>query len=180
MLQKKLKPMPDPAFLIMVLFMKFEDLFNNPKDVLKKIPLKRNMTVIDYACGPGRYTIPAAKIIGPEGKVYAVDIQHLAVSTVEKKANSESLKNIQAVLVDSFDTGITASAADLVLLIDALVLIRDRGSLFKEIHRLLKPDGLLFMDSSHMRVSSAKRIVEDIRLFNMVKIDGKFMLWSPK
>jgi ubiquinone/menaquinone biosynthesis C-methylase UbiE len=180
MSQKKLRPMPDLVFKLMVLFMKVEDLFNNPKEVLKKIPLKRKMTVIDYACGPGRYTIPVAKIVGPEGKVYAVDIQHLAISRVKQKAISESLENIKALLVDSFDTGIPPFSADLILLIDALVLIKDRTSLFKEIYRILKPDGLLFMDASHMSVYRARQIVEDIRLFNMVKLEGKYMLWSPK
>jgi ubiquinone/menaquinone biosynthesis C-methylase UbiE len=178
--QKKPKAMPDFVFKMMTWFMKIEDLFNKPAVLVSKIPLKRGMTVVDYACGPGRYTIPVAKIIGPEGRVYAVDIQHLAVEAVRNKARIEALSNIKPILVDSFDTGIPGSSADLVLLIDALSLIANHDPLFHEIRRLLKPGGFLFLDASHMRVSTAKRIVETTELFTIFKLDGKVMLFSLK
>ncbi len=176
----KLKPMPDFAFRLMVQFMKLEDIFHKTSDLVRKIPLKEGITVVDYGCGPGRYTIPIAKIVGPEGKVYAVDIQHLAIETVKKKAKLESLKNIEPILIHSFDTGIKSSSVDLVLLIDALSLIEDRNSLFKEVYRLLKPDGLLFVEADHMRTSTAKRIVENAGFFNVLKTDRKTMLISVR
>jgi len=164
----------------MVWFMRLKDLFQRPEDLLKKAPIKEGMTVVDYGCGPGRYTIPTAALIGPKGKVYAVDIQPLAIEIVKRKAADKSLANVQPVLADSFDTGIPESSADIVLLIDAISPIKDRDALFKEIHRLLKPDGFLFMDSSHMRTSRAKAIVEGTGLFAMVKLDGRTMLLAKK
>jgi ubiquinone/menaquinone biosynthesis C-methylase UbiE len=178
--QKKPKAMPDFVFKMMTWFMKIEDLFNKPAVLVSKIPLKRGMTVVDYACGPGRYTIPVAKIVGPEGTVYAVDIQHLAVEAVRKKAQIKALSNIKPVLIDSFDTGIPGSSVDLVLLIDALSLIADHDGLFHEIHRLLKPEGFLFLDASHMRASTAKRILETTGLFTVFKLDGKIILYCVK
>jgi ubiquinone/menaquinone biosynthesis C-methylase UbiE len=170
--------MPDIAFRMMTWFTKVEDLFQHPADLLKKAPLKEGMTVVDYACGPGRYTIPVAKIIRPSGTVYAVDNQPLAIDIIKKKAAANSLSNVKPVLVDSFATGIPSSSADVVLLIDAISLISDRASLFKEIHRLLKPDGFLFMDSSHMSISLAKQIVEKTGLFTAVHLEGRTMLWA--
>ncbi len=58
--------------------------------------------------------------------------------------------------------------------------IRDHGPLFKEVHRLLKANGLLFMDSSHMSPSKAKSIVEQTGLFALVKLEGRNMLWTWK
>lgn len=43
------------------------------------------MTIIDYGCGPGRYTILFAKLVGEKGKVIAVDIKDLTLREVEKK-----------------------------------------------------------------------------------------------
>ncbi len=172
------KPMPDFTFRLMVLFMKIEDILSKPSLLLNKIPLKRGMIVVDYACGPGRYTIPIAKIVGSEGKVYAVDIQHLAIETIKRKIQNESLTNIEPILLDGFDTGIATASADLVLLIDALILIRDRESLFHEIHRLLKPDGFLFLDASHMRVSTAEQSVKNTCLFKISRLEGKTILLS--
>jgi ubiquinone/menaquinone biosynthesis C-methylase UbiE len=128
--QTKLKPMPDFAFRMMVWFMKLEDLFKSPEVLLQKVPLKEGMTVVDYACGPGRYTIPAAESVGRNGKVYAVDSQPLAMEMVKRKAALKSLANIQPVLVDSFNTGITDSSADIVLLIDAITPIKEHDALF--------------------------------------------------
>ena len=174
------RPAPDFAYRLMVWTMKVEDLFHDPADLLKKVPLKEGMTVVDYACGPGRYAIPAAETVGPSGEVYAVDSQPLALEIVKKKAKRKSLANIMPVLVDSFDTGIQEASADVVLLIDAITPIRDRDSLFKEIHRLLKAHGLLFMDSSHEGIAKARNIVESTGLFDILKLDGKTMLLTKK
>jgi len=140
--EKKLQPMSDASFKGMMWLFKFIDLIRDPRRRLKKIPLKEGMAVVDYGCGPGRYTLPVANLVGPKGKVFAVDIQPLAISTIKEKAARESLTNIEAILVDSYNTGIQGSSIDLVLLLDTLHLIGDCDALFREIHRILKQDVL--------------------------------------
>lgn len=125
-------------------------------------------------------TIPTAELVGLKGKVYAVDSQPLAIEIVKKKAELGSFANIEPVLVNSFDTRITGSSADIVLLIDAITPIKQRDMLFKEINRLLKPDGFLFMDSSHMSPSKAKNIVEGTGLFVVVALNGRNMLLARR
>jgi ubiquinone/menaquinone biosynthesis C-methylase UbiE len=178
--EKKLKPMPGAAFKGMVWSYKFCDLFWNPKRLLKKVPLREGMTVVDYGCGPGRYTLPVAKLVGSKGKVFAVDIQPLAIKTVKEKAARQGLINIETNLVDSYNTGIQDSSIDLVLLIDTLHLIKDCNALFQEIHRILKQDGLIFMDKGHLKMSRATEIVEDTNLFTIVECQGQDMLVAPK
>ena len=178
--EKKLKPEPDASFKCMVWWYKFTDLIWNLQRRLKKIPIKKGMVVLDYGCGPGRYTLPAARLVGPKGKVFAVDIQPLAISTIKEKAARESLTNIEAVLVDSYNTGIQGSSVDLVFLIDTLHLINDYPALFGEIHRLLKQDGFIFTDPGHMKLSRAREIVENTGLFTIVECQGHDMLVAPK
>jgi ubiquinone/menaquinone biosynthesis C-methylase UbiE len=170
--------MPDFAFRMMVWFMKIEDLFGGPAKLLKKVPLKPGMTVVDYACGPGRYTVPVAETVGPSGKVHAVDNQHLAIEMTRHKAERRGLTNVQAVLVQGFSTGLPDAVADVVLLIDALALIADHEALFREIHRLMKADGRLFVDPTHMKLASARSIIDGTGLFTTVKIDGRSILLS--
>lgn len=177
---KKPKPMSDWHFRVMVWLYKLTDLFSNPERHLEKMPLREGMVVVDYGCGPGRYTIPIAELIGPQGKVFAVDIQPLAVKLVKEKAALRSLANIESVLVDSFDTGIRASTADMVLLIDTVHLIDDHDALFHEIRRILKPNGLLFMDSGHMKTERVKQIVESTGLFTLVEQKGQDMLLTKE
>ena len=129
--RKKPKSMSDAGFRGMVWIFKVVDIFGGPKRYIKKFPLRQGMIVVDYGCGPGRYTIPMAKLVGPEGKVFAVDIQPLAIDMVKKMAERENLANIEAVLVDSYSTRIGDSNADLVLLIDTLHMIEDCHELFR-------------------------------------------------
>jgi ubiquinone/menaquinone biosynthesis C-methylase UbiE len=145
---------------------------------LSNIPLKPGITVIDYACGPGRYSIPVAVAVGPAGKVYAVDIQHLAVETVRRKAARKGLKNIEGLVADSYHTGIADGIADLVLMIDAIHMVSDRGQLFQEIHRLLKKEGLLFVYVDHISPADVLRQIDETGLFRHATIDGKAMILS--
>ena len=104
----------------------------------------------------------------------------MAPDIVKQEAAKQSLPNVEAHLIDSFDTGLPDSIADVVLLIDAITPIKDRVPLFKEISRLLKQEGFLFMDSSHMGVQEAQKIVQESGLFNLVKAEGKEMVWGKK
>jgi ubiquinone/menaquinone biosynthesis C-methylase UbiE len=175
------RPMSNLAFRTMASMMGVMDVFypaGRAERHLSKIPLKPGITVVDYACGPGRYTIPVALAVGPAGKVYAVDIQPLAVETVRRKAARKRLKNIEGVVADSYHTGIPDGVADLVLVIDAIHMVDDRGQLLQEIHRLLKEDGLLFVEVDHIAPASVLRQIEESRLFHPSKIDGKTMILS--
>ena len=43
------------------------------ESILKHIGIKRGQTVLDFGCGSGNYTIPAARVIGEQYLVYAID-----------------------------------------------------------------------------------------------------------
>ena len=178
--KKKSRVESDTSYKIYIWYCKFVDLIRKPQRRLEKFPLKEGMAVVDYGCGPGRYTLPIARLVGPKGKVFAVDIQPLAISTIRKKAARESLTNIEAILVDSYNTGIQTSSIDLVLLVDTFHSIGDCDALFREIRRILKQDGVLFMDPGHMEMSRAREIVGGSSLFTITECRGQDMLVVPK
>jgi ubiquinone/menaquinone biosynthesis C-methylase UbiE len=45
------------------------------------------MTVVDYGCGPGRYTIRFARLVGANGRVFEVDLRPLAMRMVEQTSD---------------------------------------------------------------------------------------------
>ena len=65
--------------------------FFNPyiNERIQNFGLKEGMTVIDYGCGPGRYTTKFAGKVGEKGKVYAIDIHELAIEDVVKQISIE-------------------------------------------------------------------------------------------
>lgn len=178
--EKKLKRVPDAVYRIDIWFFKFFNLFLNPRRLLKKIPLKEGMTVVDHGCGIGRYTLPVAELIGLKGKVFAVDIQPLAIKIVKEKAAKHDLTNVETILVDSYDTGIQDSSIDIVLLIDTIHMIEDCDALFQEIYRILKQDGFIFMDKGHLKMSRAREIVESTGFFTIVECRNRDMLVALK
>lgn len=170
----------DIAFRLMTLTYRFRDLLQNPRKSLAKAQLRKGMSVVDYGCGPGSLTIPAAEIVGQEGKVFAVDIHPLAIRNVEEKARRKGLQNVQTILVEGYDTGVGESTIDRVLLIDTIPLMDDPDALFCEIQRMLKPDGLLFMEKGHMAMSEQKEVLTNTGLFEIREAEGLMILAVPQ
>jgi len=86
--------MPNLAFQMMSAIIVLEELF--PKgldDLAAEFGIKQGQTVVDYGCGPGRYTTRFAgwRCVG---KVYAVDVQELTIEYVKRKMKSQGLENI--------------------------------------------------------------------------------------
>ena len=157
--ENKLKPEPDAVYRINTWFWKFTDIFWNPRRHLGNIPLKEGMVVVDYGCGPGHYTLPISKLVGPKGKVSAVDIQPLAIKTVKEKAAKQGLTNIEAIMVNSYNTAIpqfsnsrfVSHCIFLILLIEFLVLhyVCSKYKMFKiQITKLLY---FKFHDGNHRK-----------------------------
>jgi len=62
--------------------------------------------VLEVGCGPGFFTIPAAKIVEEKGMVYAIDINPFAVETVQRKVRREGLRNVKVLLTDASKTSL--------------------------------------------------------------------------
>ncbi|MHC1783847.1 MAG: cyclopropane-fatty-acyl-phospholipid synthase family protein [Anaerolineaceae bacterium] len=73
-------------------------LAHNPEKILGSL-VKPGMTVADIGCGMGYFTIPLARMVGEEGRVYAVDIQRKSLGFVNRRAVQAGVKDrIQIVL----------------------------------------------------------------------------------
>jgi 2-polyprenyl-3-methyl-5-hydroxy-6-metoxy-1,4-benzoquinol methylase len=73
----------------------FRRLFEPPQRLVG--PYVRNGQVVaDLGCGSGYYTLPLAELVGPEGKVYAVDLGKNCIRALEKKADKGGYHNIEA------------------------------------------------------------------------------------
>jgi len=149
--ERRDKPMPDISFRLMSLFFRIRDRFRNPGKQLQQVGIKEGQTVLDFGCGPGSYAIPAARMVGEKGRIYALDIHPLALRAVDRKAEKEGLTNITTILSDR-DTGLPDESVDVVLLYDTIHLIEDKGALLRELHRVMKPAGVLSILAEHMKV----------------------------
>jgi ubiquinone/menaquinone biosynthesis C-methylase UbiE len=118
----------------------------------KRIPgfgIREGMTVVDYGCGPGRYTMRFARIVGESGKVYAVDIHKLAIQAVEQKIAKHHLSHVEPVLADGYHSGLADGIADVVCAIDMFFSVHDPTAFLKELSRITKQTGFLIIDDGH-------------------------------
>ena len=126
----------------MSLFFKFRDFFTSPIKILERINIQPGWNVLDYGCDSGSYSIPAAQLVGPTGKVYAADIHTAAVREVQKKATMKELGNVYTILTGR-KTELPVASIDIVLLFYILHEFKDPDLVLRELNRVLKPRGLL-------------------------------------
>ena len=145
-----------------------EWLAENASEVLRRVGVKEGMIMLDYGCGPGRFTIPSAKIVGRNGKVYAADANSSALGRVKKEAENEGLEMIETVPCGSTDvtTGLRDESVDAILVYDVMHEIGDREGLLKELHRVPKQNGFLSIFPMHMGTEKMLGIMDKCDLFS--------------
>ena len=123
-------------------------LVRNPNNILKAAGLKESQKVLEVGCGPGFFTIPAAKIVGDEGHVYAVDVHPRAVDRVKKKIEKAALKNVTPMCINASKTGFPAESVDLAFLFGLRYIAGGLESVISELHRVLRSGGILSFEKT--------------------------------
>ena len=123
-------------------------LFMNPYKLLNSAGLKPGQKVLEVGCGPGFFTIPAAKIVGEKGRVYALDVNPVAVETVRRKIEEKGLKNVEVMLADAGETGLPDESIDVAFLFGVIHALDDVDAVMREMHRVLKAKGVLSIQKS--------------------------------
>jgi ubiquinone/menaquinone biosynthesis C-methylase UbiE len=110
--------------------------------------LQIGLSVLEVGCGPGYFTIPAARIV-EGGNLYPLDISPYMIDRVKKKAEKHGLEHVETINAPASNTRLEDESIDLILCIDVLPDIKDIDSTFREMYRILKPDGILSVFEPH-------------------------------
>ena len=114
-----------------------------PEQCLRDMGVSEGQTVVDYGCGPGLFTFPAAEIVGAEGQVYAVDIEPRMTDLIANRAAELGVQNVTALLNEGV-APLPPGTADFLVLAQVLHYPDerdDRVAMARDVARLLEADG---------------------------------------
>ncbi len=122
--------------------------FSEPQKILNNIGMGAGSVVVDLGSGSGHYARAAAQLIGPEGRVYAVDVQHELLERIATESQEQGISNIEIIHADIEivrGTKLQDNVADSVLLCNTLFQLEDKASAITEASRIMRPNGRLIV-----------------------------------
>ena len=154
-------------------------IFRNPYRLLKTAGIKPGQKVLEVGCGPGFFTIPAAKIVGEEGSVCALDVHPLAIKKVQEKVEREGIKNVNPILVNASNTELPGQSIDLAFIFGLRYIAGGLENLISEMYRILKPKGVLSFEKTR---GSEKKLIEGVERegFIYFKKEARIFLFVKK
>ena len=143
----------------------------NAKPFLRRVGLTEGQIVLDFGCHEGNYAIPAARIVGPAARVYAVDKNQEQINDLRRRIAGMRVHNIEILLVSpGRRIPLPCASVDVVLLYDTLhrgyfPKPGQRRGVLRRIYRVLKPGGLLSCYPTHLRRygMTFRKLLEEIR-----------------
>jgi len=115
------------------------------RTMLKALEVKPGQTVCDMGCGNGFYTLQLARLVGPRGLVYAVDIQPEMLQMLAHNAAEAGLTNIRPVLGTPIDPRLPVAAIDMMLCVDVYHEFSHPEAMLAKIRESLAPNGQMVL-----------------------------------
>ncbi len=112
--------------------------WQQPEKIMDAIPIRPGMVIGEVGSGCGFFTRYLAKRVGPDGKVFANDINQAMLDGLKKAMSAQNLKNVDYVLGLEKDPRFPKGELDMVLLVEMIYLLSDPVSILKNIKPSLK------------------------------------------
>jgi ubiquinone/menaquinone biosynthesis C-methylase UbiE len=115
--------------------------WQSPESILADIGLTAGLTFMDIGCGGGFFTLPAARIVGENGKVYGIDTNAEAVNELGELAEKEGLHNLKLTVGRAEEMVLCDSCADIIFFGTVLHDFEDALKVLKNARKMLSPTG---------------------------------------
>lgn len=125
------------------------------RELLLRAGIQRGMSVVDLGCGVGMTTQLLAELVGPTGEVVGVDYSAAQVEQA-RALLPPGLSNVRFVEASATDTGLHREAFDVVYCRFLLIHLQDPESALREMHGLLKPEGIMAIEDGDLTSASSE------------------------
>jgi predicted methyltransferase len=117
------------------------DQWQQPQKVVESLALRPGDHVADLGSGSGYFTFRLAEAVGPQGKVYAVDVDREMNDLVAKASKGKSTGNVEVILALRDDPLLPPIGVDLVFTVNTYHHFENRVAYFKRVRKYLRPGG---------------------------------------
>jgi SAM-dependent methyltransferase len=121
------------------------DLEEDPDRAINVLKIEKGSAVADVGAGSGYMTIKLSKRVGPQGKVYANDIQPGMLDLLNKRLVKNKITNVTTVLGTQDDPKLPPGALDLILMVDVYHELSQPQVMLRQLRAALKPGGRLVL-----------------------------------
>jgi len=151
---------------------------------LKDIGLKKGDIILDCCCGEGNFSITAAKVIGKNGLIYALEMNKQKLDILKEKSNLEKLKNIKIIRAEFKTTlPLPDKSVDVILLYDIFWYFSLNDiklqRLLDEVYRIAKDNAIISVYPEHIDRHLLKQKIKD-RDFTIEKEFLKILIHDNK
>lgn len=115
--------------------------WQKPEQIMDALAIADGAAVADIGAGAGWFTIRLARRVGPNGIVYAQDVQRQMLDAIRRRVGREGLRNVQTRLGAGSNPNLPAHALDAVLVVDVYPEVEDRITFLRNLATALKPNG---------------------------------------
>jgi SAM-dependent methyltransferase len=150
--------------------------------VLERVGIRPGERVLELGPGPGAFSLDAARMLGPSGRLIAVDIQPEMIAQLDRRARQAGVENIETHTAGAYALPLADQSVDRAFLVTVLPEIPDRVRALVELRRVLKPGGVLsvteeFLDPDYLFTGETIRLVESVG-FRLTRRAGSFWIYT--
>jgi predicted methyltransferase len=117
--------------------------WQKPDEIMDVLGIADGAAVADIGAGAGWFTIRLARRVGPNGVVYAQDVQPQMLAAIRRRVSREGLKNVETRLASDRSPNLPTRALDVVLVVDVYSSVEGAGrvAFLRNLVAALKPGG---------------------------------------
>ena len=148
------------------------EVFDRRLEILRALQIRPGMRIADVGAGTGLYTLLFAKAVGPQGRVYAVDVSESFVASIRQRASAEALQNVVPVVNQQTRANLEPTSLDLLFVCDTYHHFEYPQTMLASIREALMPGGVLaLIDYRREPGVSAPWILKHVRADRRTVID---------
>ncbi|BDD86533.1 hypothetical protein DPPLL_08980 [Desulfofustis limnaeus] len=130
---------PKYAFTLLI---PFRNIFLSPKQLIHRLALQDEHTVLEIGPGPGYFSTHVAQQL-KRGKLVLLDIQQEMLDYAKRRLDKRGITNVDYLLTDGARFDLASKAFDRVFMVTVLGEVANQETYLQEIHRILKDDGIV-------------------------------------